>query len=256
MRDFVDHLGVIRALIIRDMMVRFGRSHLGFIWTVLEPMILTAGVMLVWSLIHGATLHGVSVIAFVLTAYMPLTVWRHLTNPAIRILRNNGGMLYHFPVAPADIILGRLALEYLSTTAALAVVFFVIASVGLVKPPAEPGLMLLAWAMTGWFYAGQGMIIAALTEYWEPAERFIPPLNYLALPISGVFFMVDWLPSYAQKLLLLNPAVHCFEMFRAGLFGESVATYYDGYYLAAWSLGLSVVGMAAIYRVRDHIQIQ
>ena len=42
--------------------------------------------------------------------------------------------------------------------------------------------------------------------------------------------MVDWLPHYAQKLLLLNPSVHCFEMFRAGFFGAEVTTHYDPAY--------------------------
>jgi capsular polysaccharide transport system permease protein len=80
---------VITALIVRDMMVRFGRHHLGFVWTVLEPMILTAGVMLIWSLIKEPIIHGIPVIVFVLTGYMPLTLWRHLTNPMVKIFRAN-----------------------------------------------------------------------------------------------------------------------------------------------------------------------
>ena len=50
MSEFQTRVSVIRALMIRDLMVRFGRYHLGFVWTVLEPMILTAGVMLLYDL--------------------------------------------------------------------------------------------------------------------------------------------------------------------------------------------------------------
>ena len=101
------HLTVIRALITRDLMTRFGRNNLGFVWTVVEPMILCTGVMILWSLIRAPMYHGVPVIVFVLTGYMPLTMWRHTTNPLIRLLRNNGALLYHRPISHADLIVAR-----------------------------------------------------------------------------------------------------------------------------------------------------
>ena len=100
-----------------------------------------------------------------------------------------------------------------------------------------------------------GLIIGALTEYWQVAERFIQPFNYLMLPLSGVYFMVDWLPNYAQKLLLLNPSVHSFEMFRSGFLGEAFVTHYDIGYLTASSIVMTLIGAAAIYHVRDRIQV-
>ena len=73
--DFAARVSVISALIVRDLMSRFGRNSLGFVWTVMEPMILTAGVMLVWTAIRPPIYHGIPIIGFVLTGYMPLTLW-------------------------------------------------------------------------------------------------------------------------------------------------------------------------------------
>jgi capsular polysaccharide transport system permease protein len=247
-------LDVLKAVIIRDLMMRFGRQHLGFVWTILEPMILCTGVMAVWSMIHEPIIHGVPIIAFVLTGYMPLTLWRHMTNPMARIFRNNSFLLYHRQLSHVHIVLSRAILEFLSTTAALCVIYFVLWSFGVVQWIQDPGLLLASWLFTAWYFGAFGLVIAAWTEIWEPAEKFIGPANYLALPLSGVFFMVDWLPSYAQKLLLLNPPVHCFEMFRAGFFGEDVTVHYDPWYLAAWSLGMTLVGSASVLAVRDRIQ--
>jgi capsular polysaccharide transport system permease protein len=254
MLDLRRHLNVIHALIIRDLMVRFGRQHLGFVWTILEPMILTTGVMLVWSMIREPVIHGVPIVAFVLTGYMPLTLWRHLQTPMARILRGNAGLLYHRPVSHADILLARSFLEFFSTTAALVVIYFTVTTTGVIEPAEDPGLAMAAWLFTAWYFGAMGLAIAAATEYWEPAEKFIQPAQYLQLPLSGVFFMVDWMPDYAQKLLLLNPSVHCFEMFRAGFFGDTVTTHYDPLYIAAWSVAMTVIAAAATYHVRDRIQ--
>src|SRR5262245_54023087 len=73
----------LKALMIRDMMMRYGRANIGFLWVILEPMILTAGVMAIWSLIRPPYEHGVQIVAIVLTGYMPLTLWRHIANAGV-----------------------------------------------------------------------------------------------------------------------------------------------------------------------------
>jgi capsular polysaccharide transport system permease protein len=152
-------------------------------------------------------------------------------------------------------LLARCVLEFFSSTVALIVIYFVLVSTGLGEPIKNYSLVLAGWLFTGWYFSALGLLISAWTEYWEPAEKFIQPAMYLQLPLCGAFVMVDWLPHYAQKLLLLNPSVHCFEMFRAGFFGEEVTTHFDPVYLAAWSAALTVLATAGMYHVREHIQM-
>ena len=77
-------------------------------------------------------------------------------------------------------------------------------------------------------------------------ERFVQPFQYLMLPLSGCFYMVDWLPTGAQELMLLNPTVHCFEVFRAGYLGDHIVTHYWVWYPFLWSLGLLALGLRAL----------
>lgn len=249
------HVRIIQALVIRDLMVRFGRRHLGFVWAVLEPMMLTAGIMTVWSLLKEPVIHGMSMVAFVFSGYLPLTLWRHITNASLRLFQKNVGLLYHRPISLGDILAARLALEFLSSTVALLVIYFIVAATHVVPLPEEPKLMLAGWLFMAWFASSAAVLMVTWTEYWEPAEKFFQPAQYLMLPISGVFFMVDWLPTDGGKLALLNPMVHCFELFRAGIFGEAVVTHYDCWYLTAWCAGLTIAGLAAMSRIRGHVQI-
>lgn len=55
--------------------------------------------------------------------------------------------------------------------------------------------------------------------------------------------------------MLLNPTISFVEMFRGGMFGESVTTHYDPAYLAACSAVMTLAGMVVTYRVRDHIKM-
>ena len=245
----------VRALILRDMMMRYGRDNIGFVWVILEPLLLTAGVMVIWCFTMGPIKHGVKLIEFVLTGYMPLTLWRHMSNSSISLFRRSAGLLYHRTISVFDILLGRLMLEFIGTTASFIVVWGSLCVAGLAAPIEKPGLLILGWIMMTWLAGAVGAIFSALTEASESAERFIQPIQYLTLPISGAFFMVDWLPSWAQDAVLLNPMVHCFEVFRAGYFGDYLPTHYDLLYFSAWALGLTFIGVMLVQRARSQVQL-
>ena len=246
-------LAIVKALIVRDLMARYGRNNLGFFWAVMEPIILAVGVVIIWSLEVGVSLHGVQVTTFVITAYLPLTLSRHLIGPLSRLGRNSANLFFHRPVSYSYLLISRIMVEVMSSTFALCLIYFVTTSLHIIGPIQDWPLTLAGWLFTGWLYGGIALLACAWTEYWEAAEKFVTPFQYLAMPLSAVFFLVDWVPSWAQHLLLLNPAVHCYEMFRAGFFGPSVTTHYDPWYIAAWASGLTLAGIGVTYRARDHI---
>ena len=245
----------IHALIVRDLMARYGRDNLGFGWAILEPMILTCGVMVIWTAM-GHNKEGIRAVELVFTGYMPLTLWRHLTNSPIGIFRASSGMLYHRRVTPLDLVFARQTLEVLGTSAALLVIYSTLLVTGLGHGVENWSLFILGWLMMASISVAFGLWLAAITERYEVAERFIQPFQYLNIPISGGFFFVDWLPTWAQKLILLNPLAHCYEVFRAGYFGDAIVTHYSLSYFAAWVFALMFVGLRAVYKIRPHIRLQ
>ncbi|MDK4712812.1 ABC transporter permease [Rhizobium sp. CNPSo 4039] len=246
---------VLGALIMREMLIRYGRENIGFLWLALEPMILTTGVMIMWTLLNHEA-HGLTVAAFVLSGYMPLTLWRHITGHAVSCLRQNMPLMYHRQIRLADAIIARALLETAGTTAALILVYTVARLANIIPPYQNLGLVLAGWLFMAWLSFAVALIFAAGSERFEFVEKLVPPFQYLTLPICGMFFMVAWLPSGAQKLALYVPLVHCFELFRAGVFGDSVQTFYDIDYLAKCCLFTTAVGVFLINAARNHIKFE
>jgi capsular polysaccharide transport system permease protein len=102
-----------------------------------------------------------------------------------------------------------------------------------------------------WISGGVALILAAVTEISDVAERMVQPAMYVALPFTGAFYMVDWLPDGMRAVVVYSPLVHASEMFRAGLLGEGVATHWDAGYLACSALACTAVGMISIARTAD-----
>ena len=252
-RGFEVQIRAIKALVIRDMMLRYGRNNIGFLWIVLEPMLLTTGVMLIWSFTHQPLHHGLSVVAMVLSGYMPLTLWRHMSNSGIMIIRRSMSTLYHRHLSLLDVIAARMFTELASVTLALMIVYGALLAFGLMEPVAEPGYFVLGWLLMAGLGSSFALVMAGLTEIAESAERFVQPIQYLLLPLSGAFFMVDWLPYKVQHIAWYNPLVHCYEAFRGGLFGESVRTYFDAWYPLVWIVCLLYVGFYLLDLARERI---
>lgn len=254
LRGWVVQGRTIKALLLRDLMMRYGRDNLGFLWVFLEPMILTVGVMAIWSILNPNK-HGIKVIELVLTGYMPLTLWRHLTNNTVNLFRGSAPLLYHRQVTLLDLLAARQGLEFIATTTALLLVWGILNVAGITSDIQRLDLVILGWLMMGWIGIAFGAAVAAVTEVSETAERMIQPIQYLNIPLSGVFFMVDWLPEWGQKAVMYHPLVHCYEVFRAGYFGESVVTHYDLTYFSACAFGMTFIGLLAVRAVRSRVQL-
>lgn len=251
LRGFSVQRRAVKALIIRVMMLRYGRNNIGFLWVVLEPMILTIGVLLISSVIKGPFDHGTHVLSLVLTGYMPLTMWRHTTNSGIMLVRRSIQVLYHRNLTVLDVFWAYMLLEGIGTTMALTVVYTMLWSLGIVDTIDKPGHLIVAWVLMWWLGSAAAMIITGLTESSEAAERFVQPFQYLTVPLSGIFFMVDWLPERGQKLIVYNPLTNIVEFFRDGFFGYDVVTHYTVWYPLAWCIVLTWFGLIAMAHARE-----
>ena len=247
---------IVHALILREIMTRFGREHLGFVWLVLEPLILTTMVMIGWTIMYGATKHGVTIVQLVLTGYSMLTLWRHIISRFTHCFRHNAGLLFHRNVKPLDTILARFFLETTGTLISFFVSYTVLYVLDAIPPIHDIFTLLAAWFMMAAFAFSVALIFSAIIELWEPAEKFVQPLMYITIPLTGAFFMLSWIPSDYHYVLLLSPMINAVEMFRAGLIGPSVQTYYHPDYALLVTVFLSAFAFMLMRKAEAHIRIE
>src|ERR1700733_13375689 len=87
---------VLHALLMREVITRYGRDNLGVLWLVGEPMIFTLGVTTLWSaagLVHGGT--GIPIVAFAVTGYSSVLMWRNATSQCSVGIIQNKPLLFH-----------------------------------------------------------------------------------------------------------------------------------------------------------------
>jgi ABC-2 type transport system permease protein/capsular polysaccharide transport system permease protein len=241
-------LRVLGALLLRETLTRYGRHNIGFLWLFAEPMIFTLGVTALWTAtksVHGSDL---PIVAFALTGYSSVLLWRNMPGRCIGALLGNLALLYHRNIKVLDIYLARVLLEFGGATMSFATLGLLFVSFGILEPPQDVLKVMCAWLLIAAFGASLAMLLGALSHQSELVDKLWHPASYLLFPLSGSAFMVAILPPAAQEVVLYIPVVHGVEMLREGWFGERARAVYDLSYLIPF---IAVLAFFAMLKVRQ-----
>lgn len=235
---------IVGALLLREILTRYGRHNLGFLWLFIEPMLFTLGVTLLWTALRGVHGSDLPIVGFAITGYSSVLLWRNMPARCLNAIEPNHALMHHRNVCIIDIFAARLLLEFVGVTTSFSILVLLCVWLGLLALPENLMLVAGGWALLAWFGAALAVAIACLAERSGLLEKLWHPLSYLLFPLSGAGFMVDWLPVPAREFVLLLPMVHCTEILRDGYFGSAVRTYHDANYVVVFCLVLSLIALA------------
>jgi ABC-type polysaccharide/polyol phosphate export permease len=235
---------IIGALLLREILTRYGRHNIGFMWLFVEPMIFTLGVTALWTLAglnHGSDL---PIVAFAVTGYSSVLLWRNMPSRCIGAIGPNLALMYHRNVKVIDIFAARLLLEAGGATASFLILTLIFTSIGWMRLPEDLLEVAVGWILLAWFGASLAVFLGAWAEQSELIEKLWHPMAYLLFPMSGAAFMVEALPTNMREVVLWLPMIHGTEMVRAGFFGSLIQPHYSVAYFAMFNTGLTLLGLA------------
>lgn len=234
---------VIWALLLREMLTRYGRHNIGFMWLFVEPMMFTLGVTALWTAtqaIHGSNL---PIVAFAVTGYSSVLLWRNMPTRCIDALEPNRSLLYHRHVRVIDVFMTRLILEAAGASISFIVLCIIFISTGQLGLPEDVLQVVGGWMMLVWFGFSLGLLFGALAQRYEIVEKLWHPVSYLLFPLSGAAFMLSAVPAAMREILMYLPMIHGVEFMREGFFGSQIDAYYDLGYMAICNLLCTFVGL-------------
>lgn len=244
---------VIGALLMREILTRYGRHNIGFMWLFVEPMMFTSGVLILWTSL-GLHKTRLPMVAFALSGYATVLVWRNAINRCGDAVEPNRALMHHRNVRVIDLFAARILLEIAGASMSFLILGLALTLTGLMSGPDDVLKMIIAWLLLAWFAIDMALIIGAITALSETAARVWHVLSYLFLPLSGAFFMVDWLPSYAQAIVVWIPTVSCTELLREGLFGVGVRANYNIPYLLVANIVLILPGLLMVRYIASRVE--
>lgn len=247
---------VIHAVMIRELTTRFGRENIGFLWIMVEPLLFAGLVAIMWRVMRGPEDHGVSVVAFIVTGYIPITLFRHGVARSILVFQVNGALLYHRQIKVLDFVLARFLIEMLGGMMAYVFIGSILIAFDEFPVPQDIGFFLAGWFIYALVCFSICLVIAPLSEMSEVLEKLVPVVTYIMIPVSGLFTMASWLTPKVRQYLLWSPFVNGMEMMRGGIWGDQISVYYNVWNPLVFSALMTLLGLFLCRHVRKTLAVE
>jgi capsular polysaccharide transport system permease protein len=244
---------VIVALIIRELGARFGRYYFGYFWLFIEPLLFGSVIGLIHYWRDRPTVFGP--FEFFAVGYVLFFIFRGILSRAPIAIPANRPLLFHRFVTLPDIFFARHIIEFFACSGVLAMMMaglYVVTG----SFPESPIKVMGALVLMTLLSQGLAFIWGALSEAIEGAARVLQVVTFLFMPIGGLFFLVEWLPIWAQEIVLWIPTVHIFEILRDGQFGSRFRAIYDFNYVVGWIVVTHLLGLVALRITRERLGIE
>lgn len=242
---------VIYALIMRELLTRFGGRMLGLFWVLFEPAA-NIVVLLMIRVVLRERYAGVQVdpAVFLIVAMIPFFAFRNIWMRAMSTMAGNLGLFAYRQVKPLDAVVARTLVEVVMYLMIFLVLIGGIWWYGteLAWPyrPLEYIGIVCAFIMWG---VGMGLLTAIAAHRRPAVETFVRLSSMPLYMLSGVLVPLKSFPLSMHDYLLWNPILHLVELSRAAYFPSYHVYMGTSLSYPLWTgLGVFTAGMVA-YRL-------
>lgn len=246
----LNYLPLAKELVKRDLKTKYRRSFLGYLWSLLNPLMM----MCVMSYIFS-TLFLSNIPNFPLYLICGQTLWNFFnesTNMAMYSVQQNGSLIrkVYIPkfIFPFSRILSSFVTMSFSLMAILVVMIFTRATFY--------WTILLFWVPLLFlfiFSCGVGLILSVLAVYFRDITHLYGVLTLAWMYFTPVFYDIGFLPESVRAGIQWNPMYHFITFFRSLiLYGQIPDVGVWGICIGS-SLIMLVVGLAVFRKLQRNV---
>nr|WP_227411755.1 MULTISPECIES: ABC transporter permease [unclassified Cryobacterium] len=202
----------------RDLRVRYSTSVLGYVWSILDPLLMAGIYWFVFTQVFNRTVGEEPYIIFLLTALLPWMWFNGTVSDSTRAFIRDAKLIRSTRM-PRTIWVNRIVLskgiEFLLSMPVLAL-FAVF----------TPGTQLhwqvvffpLAVLLQAVLLVGLGLIVAPLVVFFRDFERAVKLVLRFLFYASPVIYGLSNLPPELQPWAAFNPLAGIFSLYRSAFF--------------------------------------
>ncbi|PIR34249.1 MAG: hypothetical protein COV36_01305 [Alphaproteobacteria bacterium CG11_big_fil_rev_8_21_14_0_20_44_7] len=208
---------VVRALILREMKTRFGNRRLGYLWSLIEPVIHVMFFILLWKIFGRLGPHRMPPEVFLISGIVPFFMFRNTLSSVMNSIKSNRALLVFPQINMLDFSIARALLELYTYT-----IIFIAMMVGASLIGIEYELNDILGAMkiflVMWLLGfGIGLFLLPVAALFPVVDTIVAILIRVMYLISGVIFSIDRIPPKYYDYISWNPVLHCIQLFRSEL---------------------------------------
>lgn len=203
----------------RDLKVRYSTSALGYLWSILDPLVMTGIYWFVFTQVFHRSAGEEPYIVFLISALLPWVWFNSSVSDFTRAFKKDARLVRSTAI-PRSIWINRVVLskgvEFLCSLPVL-VIFAVLGGAHF-----NWGLLLfpLGIVLQVVLLVGLGLVVAPLCVLYTDLERTTALILRALFYASPIIYATSDLPGVFYQLAALNPLSGIFTLYRVGFFPD------------------------------------
>ncbi|MCF2669420.1 ABC transporter permease [Faecalicatena contorta] len=247
-QNFKKFRPLLNELIARDIKIKYRRSVLGVLWTLLNPLCMMIVLSVVFSNLFKFDIENFPV--YLLSGQLIFNFYSESTTNSMSAILSNGPLIKKIYVPKYLFVLSRV----FSSTINLLASFTAMVCVMLAMRVELHYTVLLApipLMFIVLFSLGVGLILSAITVKFRDIMHlysvFVTALMYLTPVIYPMSILPDWL----SPIVMLNPITNILQMFRSVMLYNSLPTLESLVTASVESVVMLALGLYVFYKNQD-----
>ena len=242
---------LIWALVLRDLKVRYRRSAIGFVWTMLQPLLM----MLVLQLVFSAIFKFEDIQNYPVYALAGILFWNFFSQSilaSMNSLRGNANLLKKVPVPHAVFPVATVLSGLVNMAFALVPLFGLLL---VTRQPLTPALLFLPAAilLAAVFTLGAGLLLSPLAVFFHDVTELAGVALNLLMYLTPIFYPMSIVPEHIRWIVRFNPTRSILEVFRDPIYYGKIPPLSHLAVALVVTVAMLAIGVAAFRRSSDRI---
>lgn len=242
-KAFWDYRELILLLVKRDIAIRYKRSFLGLLWTLLNPILTSLVLWFVFINIFSAKLpDGTQFAPYLLSGVLLVTFFIQGFNQAADSIAQGSGILMKIYVPPQVFAFAGAvsnAVNFCFGLFALAFISLITGDgISLYFPVTVVVIIFMMMYVTG-----LGLLVSVAYIRYDDTRSIFTILTSFMMYLSPIFYPKEILGETMLKVVNANPLTSFLDVFRYVFSNTGVPTWGDWAYMSIFSIFILIIGI-------------
>jgi len=250
MRGLYEHSDLVWYLVGRDLRVRYRRSTIGLLWTLLQPLIMMLVLYVVFSNVFRFQVYRYPVYA--LAGILFWNFFQQSIVASMNSLRGNAAILQKLPVPKAVFPVATVISGVVNLCLALVPLLAILVATG---QPLRPALLFLPVSilLAALFTLGAGLLLSPLAVFFHDVVELVGVVLMLLMYLTPIFYPMAIVPEQFRWMVRYNPIRSVLEVFRDPIYYGKIPPLPHVAVTVVIALVALAIGAAAFRKSSDRI---
>ncbi|GIO35107.1 transport permease protein [Paenibacillus albilobatus] len=244
-KNFWRYKGLLKEFVVRDLKVKYRRSFLGYLWSLLNPLLMMIVLTSVFSNMFKFDIPNFPV--YLLTGQVIFNFFSESTSMSMNSILNSGSLLKKVYIPKYIFPLSRIMSSFVNLLFSLAAMIVVIIVTGVrVKPVILLFPLPLIYIFL--FSVGIGLIVSVLAVYFRDTIHLYSVLLAAWTYLTPIFYPINAVPDYVKSIIYSNPMYYFVQVFRDIVLYHQLPNLQVNLICIAFAVASLIVGLFVFYK--------